>query len=346
MTISYEVKRLRGASADSQLSVQNGEKRVIRTLDEQYIIIFDQSTVEANIPDPASVGLLSGVPQAGGWSYYDAIQQKYYPNFTCRSVSIERDETNPFIYRAVASYSDESDGSSQDVQNDPEDYTPTINWSLESKGVTCYKDNTGKFIKLPTDNFYDGLSPVKEVPVFVATIEQIENSLSLPVLEERYKKLNSETWLGFAPETAKVDNISYERALVPSYDVNGDIVFNNAYRVKYVIKCMNHTIRNLNDTASTQNDPNGNPQQYSGTEFDDQAKWGYQLVRVDDWFISANDGVKRPVVLNENSVIPSSWYLKEDGVPHSYEANRDLTPPIDQYVVQDTIDFNGFLRVT
>ena len=339
MPISYEVKRLRGASSDSQLSVQNGEKRVVRSLDEQYLVIFDSSTVEANIPDPASVGLLSGVPQAGGWSYYDAIQGKYYPNFTCRSVSIERDESNAFIYRVTASYSDESDGGSQDVQTNAESYTPTINWSLESMGVTCYKDASGDFIKLPTDNFYDGLSPVKEVPIFVATIEQIENSIDLPTLEQRYKKLNDSAWLGFGAGTCKIDNISYERALVPVDDGLGNISFNNAYRVKYIVKCMNHTIRNLNDTQST---VDGQP--YSGTEYDDPAQWGYQLVRVDDWFISRHDGEKKPVVLNENSVLPSSWYLKENGEPHSFETNRDLTPPIDQYVVQDSIDFS-FLRV-
>ena len=355
MTISYEVKRLRGSSADSNLSIQNGERRVVRTLEEQYIIIFDPASINQETPDPASVGLLSGVPQVGGWSYYDAIQQKYYPNFTCRSVSIEREEQNPFIFRATASYSDESNSDSQDIQSDSESYTPSINWSLESKNVTEFFDVDGNMIRLPTGNLYEGISPVKEVPVFVATIEQIEASLSLPILQQRYKTVNDATWLGFPKHTAMIDNISYDNALVPVSDGNGGVNFQNAYRVTYTVKCMNHTIKSLKDDETLE---------------DLQDKWGYSLARVDDWHVvwfDASDNEisgatagaaspnnpagaakkkKRPIMVSDNSARPSVVYLKENGAPHKEELTMSSVPPIDQFVVQEESNFSSFLRVT
>tara|TARA_R100000406_G_scaffold35731_2_gene23631 strand:+ start:1927 stop:2952 length:1026 start_codon:yes stop_codon:yes gene_type:complete len=341
MSISYEVKRLRSGSGDAQLSEQNGERRVIRTLEEQYIVIIDEDSVDANVPDPVSVGRFDGVPQVGGWSYYDAVNNIYYPNFTCRSVNIERDEQNAFIYNVTASYADESnDQSGQGVQSDPENYNPTINWSLESTGVTRYTarkrrlgSNSGSQpIKLPTGNFYDGVAPVKEVPVFVATVEQIENTLSLSDLGQRYKAINESSWQGFEKYSCKIDNITYERAQIP-VEFAGQIIFQNVYKVKYVIKCLNHQIETIDDDASD--------------GFLDAA-WGYDLVRVDDWIMAPNDDgdlVPQPIMLNENSTRPATAYLKTTGEPLAEDFWSIKPPPVDQYITQTPILFSDFLRI-
>lgn len=337
MSISYEVKRLRGGSADSQLSIQNGERKVVRTLEEQYLIIFDSDTVDQIVPDPASVGLLSGVPQVGGWSYYDAIQGKFYPNFTCRSVSIERDEANPFIYRANVTYSDESGDQGQGVQSNPVSYAPTITWSLENKSVTTYDGykNGGSSrdeLILPTGNLYEGLTPVRDVPVFVAKVDQIESTLSLAALKARYKMVNDATWQGFAKHTCIIDSITYEDAQIP-VNTGGGVTYQNAYKVKYTIKCMDHNIKSLDD---------------GGTVNSVGDTWGYSLARVDDWCLydKNDDGELTPqvIVANENSQLPSSWYLKSDGTPHP-PSKQFGVPPIDQYVVQEEVSFGSFLRV-
>jgi hypothetical protein len=333
MPIAYEVKKMRSSNADVQLSVQNGNKKVVRTMEEEWTVLLDYRTIDADVPDPVVVTKFAGVPKVGGWSYFDQVNNIFYPNFTCRSVSCERDTQNAFLYRLSVSYSDESDDDSgQGAQPDPENYNPTINWSLESKGVTCYTDNTGnKNIKLPTGNFYDGLSPVREVPIFIATIEQIDNFLSLPLLEARYKKVNSTTWNGFQPESCIIDNISYELAEIPVDVGGGNIAYNNAYKVKYTIKCMNHTIPSLTD---------------EGTIEELQAKWGYDLIRMDDFYLSNKSGtLKRyPISGDEKSGYLASWYLKENGGLHEYDKQTG-TPPIDQFVVQPKIDFNSFIRV-
>lgn len=334
MTISYEVKRLRSSSGDAQLSIQNGQKRVVRTLEEEWLVIIDPASVDAETPDPVVVSKFSGVPQPGGWSYFDAVNNIYYPNFTCSSTSCERDPQNAFLYRVTASYTDESnDDSGQAAQSDPESYAPTINWSLESKGVTCYTNFDGsKDIKLPTGNFYDGLSPVREVPVFVATIEQIENSLSLPILEARYKKVNSSEWLGFNVHSCIIDNISYENAQIPVDNGSGGINYQNAYKVTYTVKGMNHTIPSLKDDGTIENL---------------QSKWGYDLIRIDDFYMANPTGTieKYPISGDKRSGYLSSWYLKTNGGLHDYDKQVG-TPPIDQYVVQPELDFNSFLRVT
>lgn len=340
MSISYEVKRLRAGSGDSQLSEQNGERKVVRTLEEQYIVIIDEDSTDANVPDPVSVGKFDGVPQVGGWSYYDAVNNIYYPNFTCQSVSVERDEQNAFIYNVTASYADESnDQSGQSVQSDPENYNPTINWSLESKGVTRYnarrrrigEDVGNQEIKLPTRNFYDGLAPVEHVPVYIATVEQIENSLDLTALGERYKKINDTSWYGFGKYQAIVDNISYENAKIPVL-IGSEVVYQNAYKVKYTIKCMDHTITSIDD---------------DGSEATLDAAWGYDLIRVDDWVMELNDDgdlVPQPIMLNENSTRPATAYLKTDGTAHAETTQNNKPPPIDQFITQGTSDFS-FLRV-
>lgn len=340
MSISYEVKRLRSGSGDATLSDQNGERKVIRTLEEQYIVIIDEDSTDANVPDPVSVGRFDGVPQVGGWSYYDAVNNIYYPNFTCQSVNVERDEQNAFIYNITASYADESnDQAGQSAQSDPENYNPTISWAVESKGITRYnarrrrigEDVGDQEIKLPTRNFYDGLAPVENVPVYVATVEQIESTFGITELGERYKKINDGTWYGFGKYQAIVDNITYEVAKIPTL-VGSEIVYQSAYKVKYTIKCLDHEIKSIDD---------------DGQEAPLDAAWGYDLIRVDDWVMEPNDDgdlIPQPIMLNENSIRPATAYLKTDGTAHSETTQDYKPPPIDQFITQEAVAFD-FLRI-
>ena len=95
---------------------------------------------------------------------------------------------------------------------------------------------------------------------------------------------------------------------------------------------MDHTIPSLKDDGTTE---------------DLQAKWGYDLIRMDDFYLSNKSGTmkKYPISGDEKSGYLASWYLKSNGALHAYDKQVG-TPPIDQFVVQEEINFSSFLRVT
>lgn len=328
--MAYEVCRRRPASATVTLSKQNGQDKRIRTLEEEYLVIFDSETIEANIPDPASVAQLSGVPQVGGWSYYDAIAGVFYPNFTCRSVNIERSEDNAFIYEITASYSDESDeeGGQEPPASDPEGYTPTVSYTLEEQEVGTWVDNQNKPIILPTGNLYEGVSPTKKVPIVIFQIEQIENSFDQDKMAERCYVVNSSTWKGFPPDTAMITNIQYSKAQVP---VGPAVpIYVNAYKVIYTVKCLTAEIKKLLDNETIETE---------------RAKHGYQLARSDIYYLKQPNDTSTKTIWepDQKSGWPSSIYLKEDGTGHR-KSKQTGVPPIDQYCTQPRKSFT-FLRV-
>lgn len=332
MPIAYSVTKLRTDSASSNMSEgQNGQQKRVRSLTEEYLVSFDNTTVDANQLDPAAVLLLNNVPQVGGWSYYDAIHQKFYPNFTCRETSCERDGSNAHLFRVTAGYSDESnEENGQDVPATPEGYTPTTAWQLQSFDETCYTDNQNKGIMLPTKELYDGLSPVRKTPKLIAKIEQIESSFDEDTLVERGFKVNSNTWNGFGAGQCLITGIEYTKAKVPVSGTSG-LIFTTAYKVNYTIECFDNSsdYRSLEDDGS-----------YSTNN---QVKHGYMLVRAGTKYYQ-NAGDVRPVLFrpNKNQAVPASVFLKEDGTKHP--SNKQYgTPPIDMFVVQPEISFS-FLR--
>ena len=328
--MSYEVLRRRPASATVTLSKQKGQDKRIRTLEEQYIVIFDPDTIEANVPDPASVSLLSGVPQVGGWSYYDAIAGVFYPKFTCRSVSIERREDNAFIYDITASYADESadDSGQTPPASDPEGYNPTVSYTLEEMEVSSWVDNQNDPIMLPTGNLYEGINPTKKVPIVVYQIEQIENSFDKDDLTDRCYTVNSSTWEGFPPDTAMITDIKYAKAQVP---VGGGVpIYVNAYKVNYTIKCLTAEIKSRADDETIETL---------------RVKHGLQMARTDIYYLKTADDISTKTIWepDQKSGWPSSLYLKEDGTGHRKSLQVGV-PPIDQYVTQPRKSFS-FLRV-
>lgn len=332
MPISYTVTKMRTDNASSSMSEgQNGQQKRVRSLTEEYLVAFDSSSVEATQLDPAAVLLLNNVPQVGGWSYYDAIQQKFYPNFTCRETSCERDASNAHLFHITAGYSDESnEESGQDVPAEPEGYASTTSWELQSFDETCYTDNADKAIMLPTKELYDGLSPVRKTPKLIAKVEQIESTFDEDKLVSRGFKVNSNTWKGFGAEQCMITGIEYTKAQVP-VNGGGGLVFTTAYKVNYTIECFDNSsdYRSLDDTGS-----------YSTNN---QLRHGYMLVRAGTKYYE-NAGDARPVLFrpNKNQAVPASIFLKTDGTKHP-SAKQYGTPPIDTFVVQPKISFS-FLR--
>lgn len=328
--MQYSVCRRRPASATVTLSRQNGQDKKIRTLEEEYLVTFDPDTIEANVPDPAAVSQLGGVPQVGGWSYYDALAGVFYPNFTCRSVNIQRSEDNAFIYEVTASYSDESDeeGGQSPPASDPEGYIPTVSYTLEEMEVGTWVDNQNEPIILPTGNLYEGVSPTKKVPVVIYQIEQIENSFDQDKMAERCYVVNSSTWKGFPPDTAMITNIQYAKAQVP---VGAGVpIYVNAYKVVYTVKCLTAEIKSLKNDASIETV---------------RAKHGYQLARSDIYFLQQPNDLSTKTIWepDQKAGWPSSLYLLDNGLPHR-KANQTGVPPIDQFCTQPRKSFS-FLRV-
>lgn len=334
MALSWEVCRLRPSSASLTVADNKVDTKENRTWSVEYLVIAH------GVTDPFQVSEImamraNGVPQLKKNVYVDP-DGTVFPFFSCKSKNCTRNTDNPFVFNITCEYTDPDGEDGEDLQADPEDYSPKLTWTIKVRKKTAWSDVAGKSYILPTGSLHK--TPlIIEYPCLVARVSQIENSFSRTTLKERMLKTNTEVWQGMSAGQALVTDINYSEIQVP---VIGGVA--TAYRVNYTIEENDLTIKGMKGEGADGDEKR--------TVIDNEINWKVARPLTDTKVVTTdangNDVVK---VANQLNRTVTNVHLDKEGElllwPGSAIADWNTHPPaIQTYRVYEEDSFN-YLRV-
>ena len=344
MSLTWEVCRRRDESAGMNLEGNDVDAAVARRMTRNYLVIAK------GISDPFEVDTFDaisapGVPLLKHSVYISPDGSKVYPYFAVQDKSCERNEDNPYMFEVAVEFVDETGGDEQDLQPDPEDYLPSIKYTVKSRQRTGWSDLDGKKYQLPTGSKYQ--QPlIIDYSSLVAEVTQFENAFSIADLKLRHKKVNTAAWNVMGAEQALISDIKYEKVSVP-VGIGYLTGYAETYKVTYMIEENDLTMEA--DSAAVR---------YVVDRQNEPVYWRQARPRIDSVVYrnqAGADGISK-VIMPASTISESlSWvYLKESGYIYHYPGKKDpadasndfenACPPIDTFKVYDDISFS-FLRV-
>ena len=334
MALSWEVCRTRESSAGISRADNDIDTKEERSWSTNYIAIA------SGITDPFEVSELSamrapGVPRLRHNVYVDP-DGTVFPYFSCKDKSCTRNPSNPYVFDISCDYTDASGNEGEDVQADPEDYAPSIKFSVKSRQRSAWTDVDGQPYMLPTGSKYKQALSL-DYACLVATVVQLENTFGTTDLKNRMLKVNTSTWNVMTAETALITQIKYETVEVP-VGVAGIITgYQSTVKVTYTIEQNDLEVKAGLGTAAT---VNGAAPAAVGIE---DINWLQFRPRIDSLVRFGN----KVVAASGINQLLSSVYLQPDGKywhgPHRAEF-ASVPPPVDTYRIYENASFN-FLRI-
>lgn len=191
MALTWEVCRTRDASGTISVADNDVETSEDRGWSINYLAIA------SGIEDPFEVTEISalrapGVPLLKQNVYVDP-DGTVFPYFSARSKTATRNPSNPYVFDIAVEYVDDSGSEGEEVQANPEDYAPSVKFTVKSRQRSSWTDSDGKSYMLPTGSKYK--SPLMiDYPCLVAEVTQLENTFSTTDLKNRMLKVNTSTW--------------------------------------------------------------------------------------------------------------------------------------------------------
>ena len=324
----------RQGSASLSLSSDKIDAKENRTWSPNYIAIADDTD------DPSELSEIDAMRAPGipvlKRDVFVNEDGLVFPYFSCKSKNCERDESNPRMFRISCEFSDESGDEGQGVQSDPENYLPSIRWSIKSRQRSSWSDIEGKPYNLPTGSKYK--QPLMlDYPCRVAQVTQLENTFSAATMKERMLKLNTAAWQGIAEGEALIASITYEEVEVP-VGVGFISGYQTAYRVTYSIEENDLVVEAGTGT------PPVNPAAADATQ-DVSVGWDQMRPRIDSICRMPDGTIRTATSINP---VLTSVYLQDNGLFWTGPVNSDfpqIPAPIDTYKVYESTAFSSFLRI-
>jgi hypothetical protein len=331
------VCRTRDGSASLGLSSDKIDARETRSWNPNYLVLAED-TEDPNSITEIDAMRAQGIPVLKR-DVFVSEDGLIFPYFSCKAKSCERDSDNPLLFRISCDFEDESGDDGQDVQENPEDYLPSIRWSIKSRQRSSWVDAEGEPYILPTGSKYR--NPLMlDYACRVAEVTQIEAVFSASIMKDRMLRLNTAAWNGIGASEALITSITYEEVEVPvgiGYIQN----YVTAYRVKYsieendlVVKAGSGLNANINDNVND-----------AGASKDVAVGWDQMRSRIDS-ICKMPDGTLRTAT-SINPVL-TSVYLQANGLYWHGPVSSNfptMPPPIDTYKVYETTNFASFLRI-
>jgi len=194
------------------------DQKAVREYNRTFKVVTD-NPITANI----SVRYATGIPHL--FDHYVDPEGGVDVLATCRKVSEKQDSDNPYSWEVTAAYSTATDWPS--LGGDSPTARPTeISWSNQKFQRPTQKDAAGNALKNSAGSLFDPAPQVDDSRPTL-TMTRIESSFDGSRAMTYMDTVNLNTWMGGAPRTWKVDDISAQR----QYEQN---VF--YWRVTYVFQ--------------------------------------------------------------------------------------------------------------
>jgi len=328
------VCRTRQGSAGLSLSSDKIDAKEERSWNPNYIAIADETT------DPTTVSEIDAMRAQGipviKRDVFVSEDGLIFPYFSCKSKTCERDESNPLKFNISCTFEDKSGDDGQGVKENPEDYTPSIRWSIKSRQRSAWADVDGTPYNLPTGSKYK--QPLMlDYPCRVAQVTQLESSFDATTMKSRMLRLNTAAWQGIGVGEALIASITYEEVEVP-VGVGYITGYVTAYRVTYSIEENDLVVEAGKGT------PPLNPAAANAKQ-DVAVGWDQMRPRIDS-ICKMPDGTLRTAT-SVNPVL-TSVYLQSNGLFWTGPVNPDfpqIPAPVDTYKVYESTNFASFLRI-
>lgn len=335
MALWKTVCRTRDGSAALSLSSDKINATEVRSWSPNYLALADDSA-DPNTLSEIDAMRAPGIPVLKRDVFVNE-EGLIFPYFSCKSKSCERDTENPLLFRISCDFEDDSGDDGQELEPDPEDYSPSIRWSIKSRQRSSWVDVDGEPYLLPTGTKYR--NPLMlDYACRVAQVTQLENTFSAAIMKQRMLKLNTTAWNGIAAGEALIVSISYEEVEIP-VGIGYITGYQTAYRVKYTIEENDLEVKAGNGLNA---DINGAS---PAATVDESVGWGQMRSRIDS-ICKMPDGTLR-TASSINPVL-TSVYLQANGLYWHGPVSpnfKSMPPPIDVYKVYNEINFASFLRI-
>ncbi len=332
------VCRTRDGSASLGLSSDKIDATETRSWNPNYIALAED-TEDPNTLSEVDAMRAPGIPVLKR-DVFVSEDNLIFPYFSCKSKSCERDPDNPLLFRISCDFEDDSGDDGQGVQEDPEDYNPSIRWSIKSRQRSSWVDVDGKPYILPTGSKYK--NPLMlDYACRVAQVTQLENSFDAATMKQRMLKLNTAAWNGISAGEALITSITYEEVEVP-VGIGYISTYETAYRVTYSIEENDLEVKAGSGLNANVND-NVND---AGASVDVAVGWDQMRSRIDSICKTRPNGPIRTAT-SVNPIL-TSVYIQSNGVYWHGPVSTNfatMPPPVDTYKVYDEINFGSFLRI-
>lgn len=255
MALTYDVCE---TSDTSYSSSSDGNFKTGLSVQRSWRVIVtdpaDNEFTGAKVSEAQVACNAGGLPRVGQTAYYHPLSGTSIPFAVCKSLTIDRDESNRALFYVQATYSTEpTEGSNCDQQNNlglPSSISvagipPMVDPTIQMREVVVYQDADGnECFVLPTGSPYE--TPMIEmVPLLTLKIQQVEASITYEQMLARSYVINSTAYRTKQPGywmTGAVKAVPYTVQLTTGPSA--------AARVTYEVTLMERQI--LNDVGATE----------------------------------------------------------------------------------------------
>ena len=318
------IKETSGSSFSVSGSVSEGRSTVSQSMTRTFLVL----TSAFNFDDVSDVeiGCLPSLPVVNRSTWVSPDGQSFMPFAVCRSKSVSRNSSNPFLFEVSCDYETGENDGEQCALEPPTnltDITPQVTANIGSYDRALYmdKDGTQCWQYEGTETPF-GAPVMEKIPTLQLVVEQFEASVTYEQMLERSFKVNSGT---YRSKDAGLWLIGAVQAVEQTVQLSGGET--NAVKVTYPISLSERFFYPPSVDATDAN----------------KTIYGHETVvpLVDT---SKVDGAGDIVPNLSQSGKVVSGYINTDGTKRDTPNADDKRPDYLRFRTFDEIDFSSFLQ--
>ena len=189
-------KETSGSSFSVSGSISDGRSKINQSMTRTFLVLT--SATDFHDVNEVEVGCLSSLPVVNRSTWASPDGGLYMPFAVCRSKSVSRNSSNPFLFEVTCEYETGDSAGEQCASVPPatiSEIAPVVTANIGSYDRAMYTDKDGKQCWQFEGTGTPFSNPVMEkIPTLQLVIEQFEASITFEQMLERSFKTNSSTY--------------------------------------------------------------------------------------------------------------------------------------------------------